>query len=75
MYMSVITMLFEPDNVFFRKFDIINPTHNGYDFVWTNEGSLPSISAPATFQCLTPKGFIAAGKKFEVYMIVHMSYA
>ena len=51
---------------FYRRFQIINPTSTGYEFSWNNEGGLPSTVTSPPFKCLTPKGFVAGGKKYEV---------
>ena len=51
---------------FYRRFHIINPTSTDYEFSWTNEGGLPSTVTSPPFKCLTPKGFVAGGKKYEV---------
>ena len=40
---------------------MINPTNTGYEFNWTNEGGSYS-----PFKCLTPKGFVAGGRKYEL---------
>lgn len=44
-----------------REFSIINPTASGYEFNWT-----PENSSIALFKCLTPRGYIAGGKKHDV---------
>jgi len=50
---------------FCRSFSIINPTSQSYEFFWTNEdGIRPNKNT--VFKCLTTKGFITGGKKFEV---------
>ena len=49
-----------------RQFEVINPTLHGYEFNWTYEGRPTSSLQPSSFKCLTPKGFIEAGKTFEV---------
>lgn len=44
-----------------KKFYILNPTSLGYDFNWTFDHSMNSY-----IKCLTPKGTIFPGKKFEL---------
>eukprot|EP00731_Ephydatia_muelleri_P026704 Em0018g804a len=44
-----------------KEFSIINPTASGYEFNWT-----PENSSIALFKCLTPRGYIAGGKKHDV---------
>jgi hypothetical protein len=43
-----------------KRFYIVNPTNFSYEFEW-----IPN-SSEKTFQCMTPKGLVAAGKKFEM---------
>ena len=49
-----------------RRFEIINPTLYGYEFNWTFEGRSTSVH-PSSFKCLTPKGFVEPGRKYEVH--------
>ena len=56
--------------LFHRRFEVINPTLYGYEFNWTYEGRQTSSLQPSVFKCLTPKGFIEAGKTYEVYTLV-----
>lgn len=44
-----------------KRFYIVNPTNFGYEFEW----SANSLNEKS-FQCITPKGLVAAGKKFEI---------
>lgn len=44
-----------------KKFYILNPTSLGYDFVWNFDHTMNSF-----IKCLTPKGTIFSGKKFEI---------
>lgn len=62
-HLWVCQLLYES---FYRRFQIINPTSTGYEFSWKNEGGLPSTVTSPPFKCLTPKGFVAGGKKYEV---------
>jgi hydrocephalus-inducing protein len=51
-----------------KRFYIVNPTATGYDFVWkrvdVDLGGSANIST--FFQCVTEKGVILSGKKFEM---------
>lgn len=44
-----------------KKFHVINPTLLGYEFVW-----VASSAKSNGFRCVTPKGVILPGKKFEM---------
>lgn len=44
-----------------KKFHVINPTLLGYEFVWCG-----NTSKSIGFKCITPKGIILPGKKFEM---------
>ena len=44
-----------------KKFYVLNPTALSYDFNWTFDHSMNSY-----LKCLTPKGTILSGKKFEM---------
>jgi hypothetical protein len=44
-----------------KRFYIVNPTNLGYEFEWS-----ANLLSEKSFQCLTPKGLVAAGKKFEI---------
>ena len=46
-----------------RRFEIINPTSSGYEFRWTDDSSLTNGSP---FKCITPRGYVEGGKKYEV---------
>jgi hypothetical protein len=45
-----------------KRFYIVNPTQNSYDFVWKHE----SLDDSRAFKCLTQKGTVASGKKSEI---------
>jgi hydrocephalus-inducing protein len=49
-----------------KRFFVLNPTNQGYEFEWEqqDEEIMPSINK--VFKCLTPKGVIYSGKKFEM---------
>ncbi|XP_071959113.1 hydrocephalus-inducing protein homolog isoform X2 [Antedon mediterranea] len=49
-----------------RNFFIVNPTCQGYNFLWTCEDE-PDPKEPDVFHCLTPNGFVNPGKKYEIY--------
>lgn len=50
-----------------RKFYVVNPTNQGYEFEWTKETEEAGKSTYSSFfRCLTPKGTILSGKKFEM---------
>ena len=48
------------------RFFALNPTNQGYEFEWEqpDEDLIPNINK--VFRCLTPKGVIYSGKKFEM---------
>ena len=48
------------------RFFALNPTNQGYEFEWEqpDEDLIPNINK--VFKCLTPKGIIYSGKKFEM---------
>lgn len=48
-----------------RKFDIINPTNVDYDFEWIKEEQ-NDIKKHDQFTCLTPRGRIVSGRKYEI---------
>ncbi|XP_033116735.1 hydrocephalus-inducing protein homolog isoform X2 [Anneissia japonica] len=48
-----------------RNFYIVNPTSQGYSFLWTCEDE-PDPKEPDVFHCLIPNGYINPGKKFEI---------
>jgi hydrocephalus-inducing protein len=52
-------------NKIMRSFHIVNPTDLNYEFVWTPLEEGPLHVSPL-FKCLTPKGQISGGKKYEV---------
>ena len=44
----------------------MNPTNSGYDFIWRKEDSNLEIDTGANyFNCMTLKGRILSGKKFD----------
>ena len=49
-----------------RKFMVINPTNQGYEFEWIEEEEKSKPNERAMFRCLTKKGTILGGKKFEM---------
>ena len=48
-----------------KRFMAVNPTNQGYEFEWEE---LPDDSKKLKpmFKCITPKGIILSGKKFEI---------
>jgi len=44
----------------------VNPTSNGYKFRWEIDDREGSQLAQKQFKCLTPKGVVLSGKKFEM---------
>ena len=48
------------------RFFALNPTNQGYEFEWEqpDEDLIPNLNK--VFKCLTPKGIIYSGKKFEM---------
>ena len=48
------------------RFFALNPTNQGYEFEWEqpDEDLIPNINK--VFRCLTPKGVIYSGKKYEM---------
>ncbi|MCQ2818255.1 MAG: hypothetical protein MJ252_13390, partial [archaeon] len=48
------------------RFFALNPTNQGYEFQWEqqDEDLIPAVNK--VFRCLTPKGVIYSGKKFEM---------
>ena len=44
-----------------KKFHVVNPTLLGYEFTWSG-----NITKFIGFKCITPKGIILPGKKFEM---------
>ena len=47
-----------------KRFFVLNPTNQGYDFEWEQQDE-ENIHAKL-FKCITPKGVIFSGKKFEM---------
>ena len=48
-----------------KRFMVVNPTSSGYEFEW-EEVVDDSKKLKPMFKCITPKGVILSGKKFEV---------
>ena len=48
-----------------KKFFVLNPTNQGYDFEWEQQDDENSNQAKI-FRCTTQKGVIYSGKKFEM---------
>lgn len=48
-----------------KRFMAVNPTNQGYEFEW-EEVADDSKKLKPLFKCLTPKGVILSGKKFEM---------
>eukprot|EP00727_Mastigamoeba_balamuthi_P008832 m51a1_g4571 putative hydrocephalus-inducing protein homolog (4443) ;mRNA; f:139753-155829 len=52
-----------------KRFHVVNPTDVDYEFTWEpaceTQGSVPSVG-DAAFRCLTRRGLVRAGKKYEV---------
>ena len=48
-----------------KKFSIVNPTSQNYSFLWAGEND-PNPKKIPSFTCLTPRGYVTSGKKFEV---------
>lgn len=44
----------------------VNPTSSGYEFEWTEVNDDTNKKMKPMFKCLTPKGVILSGKKFEM---------
>lgn len=49
-----------------KRFMVVNPTSLGYEFEWSEEEDKGKAKEKAMFKCLTPKGVILSGKKFEM---------
>ena len=51
-----------------KKFYVINPTNMGYEFVWRKEEESDGKGGnySSFFKCLTEKGVVLSGKKFEM---------
>lgn len=49
-----------------KRFYVVNPTSQGYEFVWEAEEKEGSEISLKQFKCVTPKGVILSGKKFEM---------
>ena len=48
------------------RFFALNPTNQGYEFEWEQQDEDLIPNANKVFKCLTPKGIIYSGKKFEM---------
>jgi len=49
-----------------KRFYVVNPTSQGYEFLWEPEEVEGSEFSLKQFSCVTPKGVILSGKKFEM---------
>jgi len=50
-----------------KKFYVVNPTNQGYEFEWTKEVEEAGKNTYSSFfRCLTPRGTILSGKKYEM---------
>jgi hydrocephalus-inducing protein len=53
-----------------RRFEVLNPTSEAYEFFWekTSNGSfgVESERDHSPFRCLTPRGVVAPGKRYEM---------
>ena len=50
-----------------KKFYVVNPTNQGYEFEWTKEvEEAGKNNYSSFFRCLTPKGTVLSGKKYEM---------
>ena len=56
-----------------RRFEVLNPTSEAYAFAWVAQTSSASDapsderdSHPSPFRCLTPRGVVAPGKRYEM---------
>jgi len=50
-----------------KRFYVVNPTNQGYEFTWVKEAEeLGKTTNSNFFRCLTPKGVILSGKKYEM---------
>ena len=48
-----------------KRFMVVNPTNQGYEFTWEEEVDETKPKS-GMFRCITPKGVILSGKKFEM---------
>lgn len=49
-----------------KRFYVVNPTNQGYEFEWEPEEKEGTELALKQFKCLTTKGVILSGKKYEM---------
>ena len=49
-----------------KRFYVVNPTNQGYEFEWEFEEKEGTEVSIKQFKCLTPKGVILSGKKYEM---------
>ena len=49
-----------------KRFYVVNPTNQGYEFEWEAEEREGTELALKQFKCLTPKGVVLSGKKYEM---------
>ncbi len=48
-----------------KRFFVLNPTNQGYEFEWEQQDEDGNLNSKL-FKCITPKGVIYSGKKFEM---------
>lgn len=48
-----------------KRFFVLNPTNLGYEFEWEQQDEETNLNSKL-FKCITPKGVIYSGKKFEM---------
>ena len=49
-----------------KRFYVVNPTNQGYEFEWEAEEKEGNELALKQFKCLTTKGVVLSGKKYEM---------
>ena len=49
-----------------KRFYVVNPTNQGYEFEWEPEEKEGNDLALKQFKCLTTKGVVLSGKKYEM---------
>ena len=49
-----------------KRFMVVNPTSQGYEFEWFQDIDESKAKEKAMFKCLTPKGVVLSGKKYEM---------
>ena len=53
---------------------MVNPTNQGYEFEWDVEERAGTELALKEFKCLSPKGVVFSGKKYESYLNAPLRY-